>query len=480
MATLRSTAISVLRLTGTTSIARATRHHARDAHRPVELLLTCKNPTLPGPWRALPTPRATMAAQTQPPACRTGHAAQPRTRHTSDHFVAWRSVKRTPRFPLTCYKARMGHRRHTAASRVRPGWMLLATAGIAGLLAGCGPGSLGPSAAGSATSGGAANVADDAEVSPSLSVAISRVLPFTQFGDAVNAIVNDSTGHSDQDKSKFDSIEQAIAECMKADGFEYEPRTYAKPEEVKFAWLTNTLHLPVISAERAEVQRFGYGKDDVDKAEASRKSLETLDSNTAYLEGLSSQAQTEYVYALTGQHGPDDTNPDPTDGCAGRAQTAFSGTAKPDESAGVEYAPLIRAMRGVIDNDLYRDPGTITLNNEWSGCMLDASHDVAPPAEYSQQLTPGPLQAYQLAVITPPAGKATWPARDEPAAKIPLEQRYLVGSAAEHAIALADYDCRTSTNYVQRSTDILVSLEDGFVEQHQQELTNMATSAATR
>jgi hypothetical protein len=41
MATLRSTAISVLRLTGATSIAAATRHHARNAHRPVELLLTC-------------------------------------------------------------------------------------------------------------------------------------------------------------------------------------------------------------------------------------------------------------------------------------------------------------------------------------------------------------------------------------------------------------------------------------------------------
>jgi len=32
MATLRSTAISVLRLTGTTSIAAATRHHARAIH----------------------------------------------------------------------------------------------------------------------------------------------------------------------------------------------------------------------------------------------------------------------------------------------------------------------------------------------------------------------------------------------------------------------------------------------------------------
>ena len=41
MATLRSTAISVLRLSGTISIAAATRHHARDSHRPAELLLNC-------------------------------------------------------------------------------------------------------------------------------------------------------------------------------------------------------------------------------------------------------------------------------------------------------------------------------------------------------------------------------------------------------------------------------------------------------
>jgi len=41
MAILRSTAISVLRLTGETSIAAATRHHARNPHRPVQLLLTC-------------------------------------------------------------------------------------------------------------------------------------------------------------------------------------------------------------------------------------------------------------------------------------------------------------------------------------------------------------------------------------------------------------------------------------------------------
>ena len=41
MASLRSTAISILRLTGTNDIAHATRHHARNPARPVQLLLTC-------------------------------------------------------------------------------------------------------------------------------------------------------------------------------------------------------------------------------------------------------------------------------------------------------------------------------------------------------------------------------------------------------------------------------------------------------
>jgi len=41
MATLRSTAISILRLAGTNDIAHATRHHARNPARPVQLPLTC-------------------------------------------------------------------------------------------------------------------------------------------------------------------------------------------------------------------------------------------------------------------------------------------------------------------------------------------------------------------------------------------------------------------------------------------------------
>ena len=41
MATLRNTAISLLRLTGWANIAQALRHHARDPDRALTCLLTC-------------------------------------------------------------------------------------------------------------------------------------------------------------------------------------------------------------------------------------------------------------------------------------------------------------------------------------------------------------------------------------------------------------------------------------------------------
>jgi hypothetical protein len=52
MATLRNTAIGLLRLAGRRSIAAALRHHIRDFNRPVELLLTCRKTTLAAPYPA--------------------------------------------------------------------------------------------------------------------------------------------------------------------------------------------------------------------------------------------------------------------------------------------------------------------------------------------------------------------------------------------------------------------------------------------
>jgi hypothetical protein len=41
MASLRNLAITILRLTGTTNIAAALRHHARRSHRPLQTITSC-------------------------------------------------------------------------------------------------------------------------------------------------------------------------------------------------------------------------------------------------------------------------------------------------------------------------------------------------------------------------------------------------------------------------------------------------------
>lgn len=49
MATPRSTAINLRRLSGPSDLAWATRHHARDVNRPAEPLMTWCEPDLVGP-----------------------------------------------------------------------------------------------------------------------------------------------------------------------------------------------------------------------------------------------------------------------------------------------------------------------------------------------------------------------------------------------------------------------------------------------
>jgi predicted transposase YbfD/YdcC len=50
MASLRNTAITLLRLHGHQNIAAALRHHARDTDRPINPFLTARPTTLPEPW----------------------------------------------------------------------------------------------------------------------------------------------------------------------------------------------------------------------------------------------------------------------------------------------------------------------------------------------------------------------------------------------------------------------------------------------
>ncbi len=347
------------------------------------------------------------------------------------------------------------------------------------LLAGCDGGDPGP-AAGDDTHSAPASAAATADGAPRPRTAfpIGTETPFTPYGPAVNAVVNGPAPDEATARARYEAIQHDTAACMKDAGFEYRPDAFEKSETLVLPWTRDSLPLPVLPESRGDAERWGYGTDDVDGAEADRAKAESVDENSAYVATLSEKAQSAYQLVLTGSHGPDDPAPEPDGGCAGRAESAHPGPVV-DESLSAQFVPLIRAMGDVVQRDLTSDPATHALDEEWTACMLEAGVDVEPPAEFAQRSSLAPMDAYTLAVLTPPDGAAQWPKPDETADQIPVERRYLVGSDAEHRIAVADFDCRASTRYVERVTQVLVRLETDFVAGHQGQLTSLLAAAGT-
>lgn len=110
--------------------------------------------------------------------------------------------------------------------------------------------------------------------------------------------------------------------------------------------------------------------------------------------------------------------------------------------------------------------------------MDDAGYDVRKRADEIGHGWPGgPMQAYRLAVVTAADGTTDPAHRDMLTTEIPLDNRYLVGSDVERAIALADVDCRARTGFVDRYVDVLARLQADFVAEHRAALDDLLAAS---
>lgn len=129
------------------------------------------------------------------------------------------------------------------------------------------------------------------------------------------------------------------------------------------------------------------------------------------------------------------------------------------------------------------EPGTATdkrvlaLSAEWRTCMAASGIDVdgrlASRRADDPSSVDGPQGAFMLAVETGDDGAVADPS-------VPLEtrrrdQQSLSGSKPEIAIALADYDCRVATNYVDRLVAVQRGMEEAFIKESRSELDRLAT-----
>lgn len=269
-----------------------------------------------------------------------------------------------------------------------------------------------------------------------------------------------------------DDIQNAIAACMAGQGFRYVPVSM-QPDLVATRSRLSTglryLPVPYLPDDRDAVVRQGYGvMPTVEEQRAAEGASE--DPNLAYTSTLSPAEYNAYYLALFGDY----NNPTGTSGtsCSGKAAAQFPEPTEPDRQQRfeAEFGDLANAAR----IDVLSDPRTIQLDSEWELCMTTRQGFTFDKLEGDH----GPRMAMGLAIRTRPDG-SIGPFHYEPVpiTEVPVEEGSLLGTEPERKVAVADFDCRTETNYMDRIVDIRVSLDNQFITQHQTQLDQLVAAA---
>jgi hypothetical protein len=276
--------------------------------------------------------------------------------------------------------------------------------------------------------------------------------------------------------------EAAVVACMKEQGFDYYPTSYqafARPMPPG-----DTLPIPFLPDSRETVETYGYGLLEADDESAAPYGWEEDPmqlKNNEYVDSLSPSAQVAYWQALNGMQ------PDGQQVLENSCSAKADAQAGPVESIGGQdtawYMDQFRGMSGAtaamepVEGEassgggvVYQPPADARiaqLNSEWFTCMREAGQ----LKDAQEAATTTITAAFWSAIRTGADGSV-----DAGSDNAPLDQRSLIGSPLEIAIALADFDCRAKTDYVNRFAQVWVELEQRYVDQHRAELDNMVAT----
>ncbi|MDR0594329.1 MAG: hypothetical protein LBG60_13990 [Bifidobacteriaceae bacterium] len=295
-------------------------------------------------------------------------------------------------------------------------------------------------------------------------------------------------------------IEDEVARCMAAAGFSYYPQSAWEPEpdpdymavwQRDGGWLWDFLPAPQLADTREEVAQHGYGRweqyaDYVLMSpdyQDARAEAAANDPNWQYIESLSESALNAYYKTLEGLEptgdgawvGAETWNTGEGASCRAQAAGKFPDPALEDPLTDYVYQDLVGGMADIkwqVDDD----PRTLAMDREWADCMAGFGFDVAEEHVVGDSgqagVISGPIQAFYLARATGADGQVADTSLDGPR-EPPKDQRSLIGSQPEIDIALADFDCRVETDYMNRLIAIQRELETAFVQDNRTALEEM-------
>lgn len=256
-------------------------------------------------------------------------------------------------------------------------------------------------------------------------------------------------------------MEEAIARCMRAAGFEYTPEPYEPFEEQGD---TDTLEY---------AQEFGYGATTTDDGWDEDDYEPT--PNDLYLAELNDDETDSYWLAFEGE--PEDVDLDDFDGadgeidldeldldglddgldlddfavggCQGEAQQALLDHPLPYDFP--EHQDVLVALDEMYGTAL-SDERIVEAEEAWSQCMADEGFVDLETSEDAEDLV---YDAYD----------AAWDEVPEDADDLSAEQLAAV-QELEIAIATTDFECRESSGLTRLTREIQFAAEAEFLEEH--------------
>ena len=272
--------------------------------------------------------------------------------------------------------------------------------------------------------------------------------PFEKLFSEIDGANMSDEEREQQMQEQNAKMEELVAECMTDEGFDYTPAdmgiwAFSSGDEWK-------------PDDREWVSQYGYGAINWpgrDEMNAGGRE-EYVDPNADYVASLSESEQAAYYEALYGpmiesSEGSVDMETEwnwETAGCYGWAQNQ-------NEEVSIWNSDEAEAFNEAM-NEFYEnqseDPKMDSAHSDWSNCMADAGHTGFAKQEDAQNSIYDELNSYY-------ENQTEYIENDPELEKL---------GETEIELALADLDCRTSTNYTKRAQEVQFAAEQKFIDEN--------------
>lgn len=243
------------------------------------------------------------------------------------------------------------------------------------------------------------------------------------------------------DAARAVAVEEEIASCMHAQGFDYEPR----PDG---AWQSELSVVPRVQNPLAWAKEHGYGMVD---ASTTSVQLAPPDPNADLLAAMSASERDAYDEAMVGAAADDPLAP--VDGCAAPAEAAMTGAWQdPTYEHYLDEALLIE--------ESVRDHARVTAaTTAWRDCVAERGHPELEEPGDGRLLMDEEIAPFQS------GGPGHIPAAQK--------TRLL---ALEIELATTEAECDDEVGLTRTRDELISAAQEAFVEEHRDELADWELS----